>query len=592
MSTEEAAPEPRPTAAPSATGAAFWNRVKAHKVVQWTIAYGVAAYTLLHIVEMVANALDWPHLVVRVVTLSLILGVPVAATLAWYHGHQALRRVSGPELAILTVLLIIAGGVLWFLGRPREHPSATPPLGEQTTGASSEAVSAPPDKSIAVLPFTDMSEKKDQQYFTDGLTDELIDKISQLPSIRVIARTSTFAVRGQTLDTIAIGRRLGAAYLLEGSVRTAGDRMRVTAQLIRAADGTHIWSRSYDISASDIFDLEDRISASATEMLRVTFNEGRLPTRPTPKNIDAYRLYRAAVNASTPAETATMLQEVLKIQPDYAVAWAALARSLMDQADYGFSLPANVYPRAHEAALQALRLDPASSDGRAALIHVLSNYDWNWQEAAVQADSALRLRPDDPAALVDKAWLTMALGRWSEAEWLLRHAMVRDPLSPGIQFSLGWLYTCQSRFIDAERAFTSSFPQGSAMFEGGTRSVFGRMLIAAHRPSDAIAEINKDPFDQYRLWGLTMAYHALGQRTESDAAMAELERRFAESAPNFIGWAHAYREELDQAFAWYERAYAAHSNGFMYIKCMPEMVKFRADPRYTALLRELKLPEQ
>jgi adenylate cyclase len=195
-----------------------WERIKAHKVVQWTLAYAAAAYTLLHAAEMVSDALDWPHIIVRVVTLILFLVGPVVATLAWYHGHRAQHRVSGTELSILTVLLVIAGGVLWFVGRPtQERPresSAQPTLVRRTAAAA-------PEKSIAVLPFVDMSENKDQEYFADGMAEEILDLLEKVPNLSVIGRTSSFQFKGHSEDLRTIGEELGVANVVEGSVRKA-----------------------------------------------------------------------------------------------------------------------------------------------------------------------------------------------------------------------------------------------------------------------------------------------------------------------------------------------------------------------------------
>jgi adenylate cyclase len=222
---------PQQPAAPSvpASSMSVWARIKEHKVAQWTVAYAAAAYTVLHGTEMVSNAFEWPHLLVRLVTVLLFLGVPLVATLAWYHGHRAQRRVSGAELTIITVLLVIAGIALGHFARPtQEHAAAKVGTTAQTTAAAVRpATATPAERSIAVLPFTDMSEGKDQEYFADGMAEEIISLLARVPELHVPARTSSFFFKGKPTKIPDIARELGVTYVLEGSVRKSGDQLRL-----------------------------------------------------------------------------------------------------------------------------------------------------------------------------------------------------------------------------------------------------------------------------------------------------------------------------------------------------------------------------
>jgi adenylate cyclase len=247
-------PDPGPPNAEARTAAAqpvltasqpppdsFWARIKRHKVVEWTLAYVAFGYALLHGVQMLREAFEWPLLVSRLTDVGLVLGAPVAVTLAWYHGHRARHRVSGQELSILIALLVVAGSVPWWVSR-HSHEGATAPAAVANTTVSPASTAAafnPPPHSIAVLPFTDLSEKHDQEYFADGLADELLNLLAKIPGLRVIGRTSSFQFRGKAEDLRAVGQALNAAYVLEGSVRRAADRVRVTAQLISTVDGAH-----------------------------------------------------------------------------------------------------------------------------------------------------------------------------------------------------------------------------------------------------------------------------------------------------------------------------------------------------------------
>ena len=243
-----------------------WERLRHHKVAQWTLAYAAGAYTILHGVEMVSGALGWPHWVVRLVTLTLLLGVPVVATLAWFDGHRAQQRVGSLELAVLTVVFAIAGGVLWVLGHPgtdTEHPST-----RIEAGPVAEA-------SVAVLPLVALTAGADDGYFADGLTEEVINALSALPELLVTARTSAFHFKGKDVPVQEIAATLGVAHVVEGSVRRSGDKLRIAAKLVRASDGFTIWSETYDRPLDDALAVQAEIAASVAGALGVLLDDRR-----------------------------------------------------------------------------------------------------------------------------------------------------------------------------------------------------------------------------------------------------------------------------------------------------------------------------
>src|SRR5688572_2743477 len=243
-STPTPTPDPEPFVA---TLHRMWARLKAHKVVQWTLAYLAIAYTLLHGAEMLVGSLNWSHGLLRIFTLILILGIPVVITLAWYHGARGQQQVSGTEVMIIALLLALGGAFLWRDSTDHQEAAETAAVVTPAPVAALQNVPvAPNDKSIAVLPFTDMSAEKNQEYMSDGLAEELLNLLSQVSDLKVIARTSSFAFKGQNIEIAEIAKRLNVAHVLEGSVRKSGNQLRITAQLVRASDSTHLWSQSYD----------------------------------------------------------------------------------------------------------------------------------------------------------------------------------------------------------------------------------------------------------------------------------------------------------------------------------------------------------
>jgi TolB-like protein/tetratricopeptide (TPR) repeat protein len=595
MSTTEAAPEPRPTAPPSATRAGFWNRVKAHKVVQWTIAYGAAAYTLLHIVEMVANALDWPHLVVRILTLSLILGVPVAATLAWYHGHRALRRVSGPELAILTVLLIIAGGVLWVIGRPsHDHASAGIPAETPALPNKTSPTASLPEKSIAVLPFVDMSEKHDQEYFSDGLSEELLDLLAKTPGLHVIARTSSFSFKAKSDDIPTIAKKLNVANILEGSVRKSGNRLRVTTQLIRASSAEHLWSETYDRELKDVFAVQDEIAGAVVAALKVQLS-GPPATSPRPTSVsEAYdqfllgrhllqrgsdESFQAAIRAF---RTATMLD------PGFAAAYADLALAETAEAegksDYdGFQRARISVEKAH-----ALAPDLPEVYHARGLLRYLT---LDLAGARADFERAISLAPSDSLILTHYGDVMASLGQVPEAVAAGQRAVALDPVDRIAWKHLGGFLIFQGNLPAARQALERALaisPESE-----GTIFLTGTVDLLEARFADARVQFGKipDPDLGDRLVGIALVEDRLGHADKSQTALDELIRYHSGYEAYNIATIYAWRGDKDKVFEWLDRAYQQHDSGLVDVKVDPLLHGVRGDPRYKALLRKMNLPE-
>ena len=613
MATKEAAPEPPPAASSSAgeshvdaarsaglhdpSRSGFWPRVKEHKVVQWTIAYGAAAYTLLHIVEMVANALDWPHYVVRIVTLNLILGVPVAATLAWYHGHRALRRVSGPELAILTVLLIIAGGVLWFAGRPsHDHASAGISADTPAPVSNSSPTAAVPEKSIAVLPFVDISEKKDQEYFADGMAEEIIDLLARVPDLRVPARTSSFYFKGKATNVSEIARELRVAHVLEGSVRRAGDHLRVTAQLVRADSGYSVWSKAYDRDVHDVFKVQDDIANAVVQALQISLMGGLL-TRQSggTENLDAYLVYLRGVAAQRQGTRESLtagrddLEHAIKLDPEFGLAWVELARDIGLMTDNAEFSAKEGYERMRQLAQRALELSPNLAEAHALLAYIHRAYDWDWTAAEAEGKRALALDPTDSSSLAAGAGLAMTLGRWGDAEGLIRRALDRDPFFPLAIWYSGAIQYGAGHYAGSEAAYRKLLEVAPSFL--WTRAYLGKTLLAEGKADTALAMVQQEADEENRLRMLPIVLHAAGRASESDAALKALIAKFSQTEAYSVAMSYAYRGDRDLAFQWLDRAYLQRDSNLVEIVGDRLFKNLFGDPRYKTFLRKMNLPE-
>ena len=570
-----------------------WNRIKAHKVVQWTLAYGAGAYTLLHIVEMVSAALDWPHVIARVVTVGLILGVPMAATVAWYHGHRAAHRVSGPELAILTVLLFIAGSVLWFVGSSKGQNARLEHTGVgNSSGTDSISSSAPPERSIAVLPFLDLSEKKDQEYLADGIAEEILDVLAKVPSLKVIARTSSFQFKGKAEDLRNVAATLGVHYVVEGSVRRSGDHLRITAQLINAHDDSHVWSNTYDRGPGDAIAVEDEIAQSIGGAVGTEFAARDLASRhrytPSPEAYDAFlRAAHTTVDRAGIEEQIALLQQALRLDKHFTAAAEALAVAFQEQADFGFVAPQTGFEQARRACQDVLELDPSSGVAHSymAMIHLL--YDWDWDAARIELKKASATDPSSKDYLNASVRFHLAVGELSEAEHEITALEAIDPLNSFSQEFRSWLEIKAGQPSEAEKAarkalrLTGSYSYGHYWL--------AKTLFLQGKLDEALQEAGQDTEADGRYAIEAMAYYALGRREEADRALGQL--KDLNSWQVAVAEAYAMRGDRSQALAWLERGYAMKDSDLQAIYREPLLKNLAGDPGFKAFMRKMRFPD-
>jgi TolB-like protein len=355
----------------------FWAGLRRRKVVQWGIAYVAAAWGLLQGFAYLISVFGWPPSLQRPVTMALLIGLPIALVLAWYHGDRGHQRVSGREFTILTVLLLLGGGLFWWVGRPPVVvPATTQTVGPATSEAPPAAAAKSAGASIAVLPFLNMSDDKGNEFFSDGITEELLNVLVRVPGLGVASRTSSFAYKGSTLGTSAIASALKVNHVLEGSVRKAGNKVRITAQLIDATNDRHLWSETYDRELIDIFAIQEEIANAIVAALR---NElGPTPEAAPPavtvkadtSNLEAYQLYLKArelfIARKDLAESMRLLEQVTQMDPRFARGWEGLAAVYSVATSWNFS--GRDFPAlTRAAATRALELDPTLSMPWAAL---------------------------------------------------------------------------------------------------------------------------------------------------------------------------------------------------------------------------------
>jgi TolB-like protein/Tfp pilus assembly protein PilF len=484
-------------------------------------------------------------------------------------------------IAAVVVAVLLAGG--YFFDKALRS--------KQGTTASTAIIS---DKSIAVLPFTDMSEKKDQEYFADGMAEEIIDLLVKIPGLKVISRTSSFQFKGKTEDLRSIATQLGVAYVLEGSVRKSGDHLRVTAQLINAQDGTHLWSQTYDRDLSDVLKMQDEIAASLVRALQIEVGAG-IFSRPALRNTEAYTWYlqgRHAFDRNDQQgfeQALSDFQRALDIDPTFARAAAGVATMYFVLGAFGFMPPAGAFEKTRDAAEDALNLDPKLAVAHAILAEVYRAYDWDWPAADRELKLARELAPNDPHVLFVAAVQSQNLGRWDDALKFVNAALAQDPLAPSSYMTLSFIQLDRGRLEEAEAAIRRTLEISPTYVPA--HYILGMVLLARNQPEAALAEILKEKDEAARLTGSAMAYFALGRKPDSDAALAQMVKSRADRHAFQIAQIFAYRGQSDEAFKWLDSAYEQKDPNLEALENRGILKDIKNDPRYKAFLKKMNLPE-
>jgi TolB-like protein/DNA-binding winged helix-turn-helix (wHTH) protein/Tfp pilus assembly protein PilF len=517
---------------------------------------------------------------------TIIATTAPLATATTRSPFRLFRIAAGLVLLAMLVLGYFVADKLWLSKR-------TSGIGLANTPASMVVSNT----SIAVLPFVDMSEKKDQEYFADGMTEEIIDRLSKVSELYVPARTSSFYFKGKQTKISNIASELGVAHVLEGSVRKSGNKLRITAQLIRADNGYHLWSETFDRELDDVFQVQDEIAGAVVRALKVSLLEGTVARQTPTSSTEAYTLYLQARSIALRAGQADYeaaigyLRQALKLDPQFSAAWAELANDIVDEFNWIKSRPVEaIRAEAHKAAAQALVLDPNLSAGHLAMAKILYWIDWNWDGAEAELKKTLTLDPANSDALRYESFLAATLGRADQSLQLAQSAVARDPLNSWNYFALGIVnLTSSARLPEAEQMLRKALelnPTGA-----GLHSFLGMILGARGEPAAALAEIDRETNDQFRETFRPLALDALGRTSEADRELAVVEKKYAERAPANIAFLYACRNDLDRAFAWFDRAYRQHDSSLADLKAFLCTRNLEPDPRYKALLRKMNLPD-
>lgn len=501
---------------------------------------------------------------------------------------------------ILLPLAVIVAGVLtyfvadrfWISKRDTQKAlvEATPASLADSSGTIT--ISA---KSIAVLPFADMSAEKNQEYMSDGIAEEVLNLLVQVPDLKVIARTSSFAFKGQNMDIAEIAKKLNVAHVLEGSVRTSGDKLRITAQLVRAADSTRLWSQTYDRQITNVFEVQDEIAASVVTELKLRLIDATPKVQKTdPRTFGLFLQAREIGRQGTEVayESSNKLyKEVLARDPKYVAAWEGLAFNYANQAFYSLEPVDESIRLSREATNRALALAPVRVPTLTVRGYISAYYDLDLSAAAQHLKDALALEPANPDVLQEASALKRRLLRLDEAIGVGEYQISLDPLNPVGYETLGSAYYYVGRFDDALAAWRTLLDLSPGY--SGAHALIGEALLAKGDLQTALDEMHRETLPSNRLIGLAIAHHALGRKKESDAALTGAIEKYSKQVPFMIAYAYAYRGEADRAFEWLKTATEYHDLFLVAVAGHPMLRRIHSDPRWLPFLRSIDMgPEQ
>jgi TolB-like protein len=557
----------------------LFNELKRRHVFKVGIGYIVLAWVVMQVADVVLNNIAAPTWVFHVLLLFLACGFPLAIFFAWAFeltpdGLKRENKVDS-DSALLE--------------------SNTPTTPKQFPSQQQEIASS--DKSIAVLPFINMSDDESNEYFSDGISEELLNLLSKIPQLRVAARTSSFSLKGKEMQVSEVGEVLKVDHVLEGSVRKAGNQVRITAQLVKAGDGYHLWSESYDRTLDDIFAIQDEIAVSVVEQLKVTL----LGKPPSVEETDpeAYSLYlqaRELFRQGTSKawdQSVALFRQSLAIAPAYAATWAGLANVYIEQShkallpvDEGFSL-------AREAANKAIAINPGHADAHASLGDIAVSHDLNLLLAARHAEKALALEPANPGILRKSSYVAAALNRLDESIRLLEYAIVRDPVNSICHARLGVFYMFAGQLDKAIDALRTSLQLSPGRMGAHYGIGVAQLLKGDTEAALASMQLEADAQSNWELNGFALVYHVMGEQEASTASLEKLIEQMAQGAAANIAYIYAFRGENDRAFEWLDKAVQYKDPGLAELVVHPLFASIYSDPRWLPFLESIgRAPEQ
>jgi serine/threonine-protein kinase len=576
----------------------FFSELKRRNVYKVAVAYIVGGWALSQGIAQVLPVFDVPNWAIRVVVLLIIVGFPIALVIAWAFEvtPEGIKRTEAADAdglrsrGVAWIYVVLIGAALsvglFFVGRYTAGHG---------TSRVSEVTTPSQQKSIAVLPLVNESGDPKDEYFSDGLSEELIAALAQISGLKVIGRSSSFRFKDRKEEPRAIGEKLGVSTLLDGTVRKQGDRVRIVAELVNAADGIQLWTRTFDRELKDIFAVQEEIARAVAESLKVTLlgADSRSSQGSATDNAEAHNAYLEGHfhllrrNVEDFRKAIGYYDQAIQLDPHYALAYAERAEALAFMGDLTGERP-TTYPKARSDAEKAVAIAPALAEARAALGWVRCLVDWKFDEGLAELKRAKELSPTNPTANDLLARIIVYLGRFDEAERQGRQAVELDPLSTVTQGNLARVLFCAGKFDEADAVARKA----AELQPSGAGSHRWQVLIAAERGDGetALREAQLEPDAGFRRFELAVAQYVRGDRQAADAALADLIANAREGFAYQIAEVYAVRGEADKAFEWLQISFDDRDAGMLGLLVDPLLSGLRDDPRYKNLVAKVGLP--
>src|SRR2546421_1658940 len=575
----------------------FFSELKRRNVYKVAVAYAIVGWLLVQIATQVFPFFEIPNWAVRLVVLLVVIGFPIALMIAWAFEStpEGIKRTAVADAARehsrgkAWIYIVIVGAFLsigvFFLGRYTAG-NATP--------RHSEAATATPQKSIAVLPLLNESGDPHDEYFSDGLSEELIAALAQINGLKVIGRSSSFRFKDRHEEPKAIGEKLGVSTLLEGTVRKQDDRVRIVAELVNAADGIALWTRTFDRELKDIFAVQQEIAKAVAESLKVTLlGSEEKSTQMATNSVEAHNAYLQGHfhfqrrNIEDYRKAITYFDQAIQFDPNYALAYAERAEVWTMIGDLAGER-ATAYPKARSDAEKAVEIAPALAEAHAALGWVRFFGEWKFSEGLSELSRAKELSPANPTANDLLARVIVYLGRIDEAERQARQAVELDPLSIPPQNNLARVLFVEGKLEEADAIARKA----AELQPAAASSHRWQVLIAVQRRDGetALREAQLEPDQGYRRFELALAQYVRGDLKAADAALADLIANGRDQLAYQIAEVYAVRGEADKAFEWLQLSFDNHDTGTLSLLIDPLLRDLHTDSRYKNLLAKLGLP--
>ena len=572
----------------------FVAELKRRNVPRIAAFYAAAGWLVVQIATQVLPVFEMPTWMMRVVVVAVVLGFPCALLFAWFYEltpaglkresevdrSESTARSSGRKLDRWIVGILAAAVVVLLANQFVPHRNRT------------DSALA---KAIAVLPLANDTGDPANEYFSDGLSEELISALAQIKELRVIARTSSFHFKNTNEESKVIGAALGVGYLLEGSVRKSADRARIAVNLVRVVDGVNAWSQIYDRNLPDIFAVQAEIAQSVAGALKVTLlgDGGKNPDAPSNQNYDTYtaylqgRFYEQRYTAADLRKAIDYYDAAVRSDPHYGLAYAALSKSWWALGDITGENVAEANRKAREAAERAVAEEPNLADGHSALGQILVSVDRNAKEAEAEYRRAAQLAPASAEPKIGLASVIADFGQIEEAVELLQEAVRLEPLTTNAHFDLARLLTSLGRYDEAAKSARKAIE----LQPGGAGTWEMLALVEAKRGDGeaALKAAAQETDPDWRAYAMALAQQARGDKTAADASLNALIAGHSDDMSFQIATVYAFRGDADKTFEWLDQAYEKQDPGVMAIIDNPFTQDLRSDPRFAAFCKKVGL---